>query len=236
MKIVVVGASRGLGKSLSAMLVEGGHQVVEGHRVILGGETNQTQVDCDNRVVKEGGRIPLQMDVTNEKQMQEAAEKIKNAMETIDVVVHVAGVLLPSDRTDTLMTEPIADIEEQFHVNALGLLISFRSLYPIIKKGGRFIAVTSEGGSFTLEGELFPAYGISKTAANKIVQVLRKTVTDIDIIAVHPGRMNTEMGKATAQIETIEAARGFVQIIEGNRVWDTKKDWFIDYQGQSMKL
>ena len=62
---------------------------------------------------------------------------------------------------------------------------------------------------------MFPSYGISKTAANKIVQILRETVKDVEILAVHPGRMNTEMGRTTAEIEPEEAAEGIYRIVAG---------------------
>lgn len=37
----------------------------------------------------------------------------------------------------------------------------------------------------------------------------------INVYAVHPGRMNTDMGRTTAQIEPEEAAIGFCNILEG---------------------
>lgn len=61
------------------------------------------------------------------------------------------------------------------------------------------IFITSEAGSMANSGVDFPAYSISKTAANKIVYILRATVGEkYKIYAMHPGRMNTDMGRATA--------------------------------------
>lgn len=96
--------------------------------------------------------------------------------------------------------------------------------------------ITSEGGSFANEGSLFPAYGVSKTTANKIIQTLRVTVGEsINVYAVHPGRMNTDMGRTTAQIEPEEAAIGFCNILEGTTHIE-KDQWFIDYRGNAMPL
>ena len=176
------------------------------------------------------------MDVTDQEQLKAAAGAVKEQLGEVDAVVDVAGVLLDSDRTQNLMEEPLEDVRQHLEVNAIGVLAAFRAFYPILKKGGKFLAVTSEGGSFTCAGKLFPAYGISKTAANKIVQTLRFTVDDVEILAVHPGRMNTVMGRTTAQIEAEEAAEGFCGLLEGSIPVDGEKAWFIDYKGNEMPL
>lgn len=224
MKVLVIGAGKGLGNVLCDMLAERGHQVVVGYY----------GVELEEK--RDGNKYLLPMDVTNEEQMKAAAKEIRTEVGTLDAVVDVAGILLPSDRTESLMTESVADISRHMQVNAIGLVTAFRTIYPIMEKGSRFYAVTSEGGSFTLAGTLFPAYGVSKTAANKFVQVLRLTVTDVDLIAVHPGRMNTEMGKTTAQIEPEESAEGFCKLIEGVTPVNSQENWFIDYQGKPMPV
>jgi NAD(P)-dependent dehydrogenase (short-subunit alcohol dehydrogenase family) len=82
---------------------------------------------------------------------------------------------------------------------------------------------------------MFPAYGITKTAATRTVQILRCTVNDIDIIALHPGRMNTPMGGTTAQIEPKDTAEGICKIID-KRIKIEKNIWFIDYKGEKVAL
>ena len=188
-----------------------------------------------NNTIMENIRIG-KMDATDEGQIRDAVQWTKHHVGEIDAVVYVAGILLQSDRTETLLTESLDDIRKQIEVNALGLITVFRDFLPVIKKSGLFIGVTSEGGSFANEGSLFPAYGVSKTTANKIIQTLRVTVGEsINVYAVHPGRMNTDMGRTTAQIEPEEAAIGFCNILEGTTHIE-KDQWFIDYRGNAMPL
>ena len=99
MKIVIVGAGRGLGSVLSKMLAERGHTVIAGLRV-----PDRTS-DRDNLIY-------LPMDVTKESEIHDAAEWVKERFGEIDAVVDVAGVLLSSDRTETLLTESLEDIRE----------------------------------------------------------------------------------------------------------------------------
>lgn len=225
MRIAIIGAGQGLGKILGQMLKERGHEVVCGFR----------KQNSDHWTQKYG-ILSLPMDVTNEAELQAAAAVVKKEFGELDAVVDVAGILLESDRNQTLLDESLEDINNHLLVNAVGVLAAFRAFYPILKKHGKFLAVTSEGGSFTCAGSLFPAYGISKTAANKVVQTLRYTVDDVEILAVHPGRMNTVMGRTTAQIEPEEAAVGFCRILEGEIPTDGSKCWFIDYLGNEMPL
>ncbi len=225
MNIVVIGASQGLGKVLSLQLKARGHGIISGFRDIAAEDWT-----------KEANILGLPMDVTNEEELQKAAAVAKAQFGELDGVVVSAGILLDSDRNLNLLEQPLEDVNRHFQVNALGVLAAFRAFYPVLKKGGLFLAITSEGGSFTCAGSLFPAYGLSKTAANKIVQTLRFTVEDVEILAVHPGRMNTVMGRTTAQIEPEEAAEGICDILEGKIVVDGKKAWFIDYLGKEMPL
>lgn len=225
MNILVIGTDKGFGKVLSKMLKEHGHQVIAGFFSPNGHEW-----------AKELGIIDVQTDVTKEEDLKAVAAQLREQVGEIDAIVDVAGILLETDRNLNLMEQSLADVLKHLEVNAVGVLAAFRAFYPIMKKGGRFLAVTSEGGSFTCAGSLFPAYGISKTAANKVVQTLRFTIDDVEILALHPGRMNTEMGKTTAQIEPEESAEGFCKILEGEIPVDASKAWFIDYQGKEMPL
>lgn len=230
MKILIIGADRGLGEVLGEMAVREGHTVVAGYYDLNG----YLKHDDD-------GILRLQMDVTDENQLKAAAESVINRVGELDAVVCVAGVLLKSDRTDSILTESLSDISRHIEVNAIGLLNAFRTLYPVMKKGSTFYAVTSEAGSFTLAGTLFPAYSVSKTAANKVVQVIRLTLEErqddkVDVIAVHPGRMNTEMGRTTAQIEPEESAEGFLKLISGEIPVNSAEHWFIDYLGRPMPV
>lgn len=224
MNIVVIGAGKGLGAVLVQELRRRGHTVEAGYHHLPETSDHSPQ--------------EYMMDVTDEQSLFEAADRIRNSAGKVDAVVDVAGILMDSDRTCTLMDEPMEDLMRQLDVNALGVVRAFRAFYPLVSGGGKFLAVTSEGGSFSLAGSLFPGYGVSKTAANKYVQVLRETIRkeDVDILAVHPGRMNTDMGRTTAQIEPEAAAVGISDILEGKIPVDSGRTWFVDYLGRPMPL
>lgn len=226
MNVMVVGADRGLGKVLCEKLSECGHRVLAG---VFDRENTKASFFHGTNITA------YRMDVSDESTLQDTAAELSAKDLKIDAVIHVAGVLMQSDRENSLLTADIGDLMTAFKVNAAGIIMAFRTLYPLMNKNGMYIAVTSEGGSFSNEGDMFPGYGITKTAANKVVQTLRCTVKDVQIIALHPGRMNTEMGRTTAQIEPEESADGICRIIE-KKTAIPSDCWFIDYKGEEMPL
>jgi NAD(P)-dependent dehydrogenase (short-subunit alcohol dehydrogenase family) len=226
MNILVIGSGRGLGNVLCETLSKQGHQILAGVR----------REENTNPGYFHGANISTYlMDVTDESSMRKAAFEIMDKNIKIDVVVHSAGVLPQSDRQNSLLTASIDDLMKTFEINVAGIIMAFRTFYPLMKKGGMYIAMTSEGGSFYYDSDLFPEYSITKTAATRAIQILRCTVKDIDIIALHPGRVNTDMGRTTAQIGPEEAAESICKIID-KRIKIEKKIWFINYKGEKMAL
>ena len=226
MNILVIGADRGLGKVLCEEMAGHGHQVYAGvlkESNLAGGLFQDKNISV------------YLMDVSDEDSLKKAADEIGLKDIRLDAVVQVAGVLMQSDREHSLLTADIDDLMTAFKINAAGIIMGFRQFYPLMEKGGRFAAVTSEGGSFSCEGDMFPGYGITKTAANKVIQTLRCTVDDVEILAIHPGRMNTVMGRTTAQIEPEESAKGICRILE-RETGIPSGEWFIDYKGFPMPL
>jgi NAD(P)-dependent dehydrogenase (short-subunit alcohol dehydrogenase family) len=134
---------------------------------------------------------------------------------------------------------PITDFDTQafldaLHVNVLGAALVIKHFSGLMKDGGLFLSVTSEAGSMSNVGDKFPVYSITKSAQNKLAAVFAKTVSRFAVYAVHPGRMNTEMGRTTAQIEPEESAEGFFYILTGQK--KLPEHWFINYLGEPMDI
>jgi NAD(P)-dependent dehydrogenase (short-subunit alcohol dehydrogenase family) len=183
------------------------------------------------------GTISFPSDVLDAQVMERAAKQVASSWGLVDAVVNVAGVLLPGDRETDLLDGSLNDFNEAIQVNTLGIITTLRSFYSLLKKSqGTYIATTSEGGTFYSDGKFFPQYSVSKTAANKVIQSLAGTRPDVRIVAIHPGRMDTDMGHTTAQIQPEEAAEGICRILEGEIVLDEKAGWFFDYLGRPMPI
>jgi len=150
--------------------------------------------------------------------------------------VVVAGILPDSDRQFLITDADINDLRTALEVNTIGSAIMIKHFGSLVKDGGMFIVITSEAGSMTNIGQKYPLYSISKAAQNKLTAIFAKTIKNYTVYAVHPGRMNTVMGRSDAQIEPEEAAEGIYRIITGEKKMSPENGWFIDYNGEPMEI
>jgi NAD(P)-dependent dehydrogenase (short-subunit alcohol dehydrogenase family) len=229
MVVFIAGVNQGLGLVLTEFMAEQGHTVYAGYR-------NKASGGLLAAAGRHTGIIPLLFDVTREDDARRAAREIGEKAGKLDAVIVVAGVLMQSDR-DLLITDAaIDDLRTALEINVTGSAIVIKHFHALVKKGGFFITVTSEAGSMTNTGTKYSGYSISKAAQNKLTAIFAATVTDYTVYALHPGRMNTVMGRNDAQIEPIEAARSIYQILSGEKKVPSENGWFINYKGEAMEI
>ena len=228
MVVAVIGAGRGIGKAVAEKFLHEGHQVVIGLLSVTGEARSYWQQYGNNVLV-------VQTDVTSEETLLAAAAAATETFGVLDAVIQAAGILADGDRKNDIAHADLQELKNMLNVNALGLISGFRSFYPLLRstKGSVFAAITAGGGTFLMENPLFPAYVVSKVAANKIIQTLKNTVSDVHIIAIHPGRVNTDMGRTTAEIEPDESANGIYDIIINH---SSLSSWFLDYSGKELPI
>jgi NAD(P)-dependent dehydrogenase (short-subunit alcohol dehydrogenase family) len=244
MTVCVAGTNKGLGLVLSKLIAEKGHTVYAG--AIKSPAMNDGILDPSHimgefspefmQATKEfPGLLPLELDVTNENQAISAAKIIADSGAMLDAVVVTAGILPESDKKRPVTDIDIDDLRRTVDTNAVGSAVMIKHFHSLVKDGGIFILVSSEAGSMTNTGAGYPGYSVSKAAQNKLAAVFAKTVSRFRVLALHPGRMNTEMGRENAQIEPLEAATGIWQILNGEK--NVRKDlWFVDYHGDAMEI
>jgi NAD(P)-dependent dehydrogenase (short-subunit alcohol dehydrogenase family) len=227
MRILVIGANQGLGLCLARLFVDKGHDVFAGYRRQPSEALSKLAAECTKLKLAE-------LDVTSEAQVEKAARAIDAEGGKLDALVLTAGVLTDSDRTRLVTETDIGDLRAALEVNVVGTANVVKHFHKLVKDGGTFIVVTSEAGSVTNNGEKYPGYSISKAAQNKLTAIFAKTVTAYRVYALHPGRMNTVMGRNDAQIEPEESAAGIYSIITGEKQPDA--GWFINYKGEGMEI
>lgn len=236
MNVVITGANKGLGLCLVKIFAENNHNVIAG---VYEKDDTSKLFDYINSHKYSGKIIPIPMDIIDEEMIKRASEEAYNRLGYVDVVINNAGILLPKDRTDTILEMDIDVLRKSIEVNTIGTVIVIKHFYKIMRKDGKgmMILVTSEAGSMINTGANFPAYSISKAAANKAVFILRETVkSDCIVYAMHPGRMNTDMGRETAQIEPEESAEGIYKIATGKTNVVKDSIGFINYKGEPMTI
>ncbi len=228
MNVVIIGATQGLGLELSRKFL------AEGHTVAAGAVERKTPPSLEELRLLYGERLMVfRADVTDENEIRKGAELCTGFFGKADALCNVAGVLLPGDRVNLIHQCDVAELRKTFEVNTIGAVIVAKSFCSALKKGGKLLTVTSEGPAIKNCGTWVPCYALSKTAATKVSGMFNLAVADIDFYSVHPGRMNTEMGRTTAQIEPQESAEGFYRLMTGQTPM-SRSEWYINYKGEPM--
>jgi NAD(P)-dependent dehydrogenase (short-subunit alcohol dehydrogenase family) len=207
----------------------------QGHKVYAG-YLNKASAQVNEAAAKLDGYEPLELDVTKENIVEKAAQRINESGGKLDAVVVVAGILPDSDRQLLITEANIDDLRAALEVNSVGTAIMIKHFSSMVKDGGMFIVISSEAASMTNIGAKYPLYSISKAAQNKLTAIFAKTATNYTVYAIHPGRMNTAMGRTNAQIEPEEAAEGIYRIITEEKKIPPENGWFINYHGESMEI
>jgi len=230
MNVVIIGATKGLGFELTCKFLKEGHRVVGG---ILERETPAALMELNNQYGE--SLMIIQADVRDEDEIIAGAQKSASFLGKIDALCNVAGVLLPGDRVNEIHKCDTSELRMTFDVNTFGAIIVAKAYYPVIKRGGAILTVTSEGVGIYNCGTWVPCYGLSKLAATKISGLFNAAVEDVDFYSIHPGRMNTEMGRTTAQIEASESADGIYKLMTAQTPL-SRESWYIDYNGKPMPV
>lgn len=232
MRVFITGANRGLGYSLAELLISNGHFVFAGMR---------PQGNPDNLLKIKKAHPDLikiiTIDVSDEDSVIKASEQINREYGSIDAIINNAAILLSKEkRIDEL---ELSEIKQTFDTNTFGPYIVIKYFLPLLYKGEKqcIINISSEAGSVSSCGINYCSYSMSKAALNLMTQMFSNLLQEknIRVLAIHPGRMNTDMGVDTAQIEPMEAALGIYDIIT-ERIDVKNKVKFVDYFGNTMPL
>jgi NAD(P)-dependent dehydrogenase (short-subunit alcohol dehydrogenase family) len=222
-RILVTGASAGLGVETARSLAAHGAQVVGAARDLNKAKAATEQVRKD--AVANGGSFELiELDLANLKSVRACAERLLAKGEAFDVVIANAGVMA------TPFGYTADGFETQFGTNHLGHFVLVNQIAALIRSGGRLINLSSLGHRYSnvdLEDPTFErvpydpflAYGRSKTA-NVLFAVAfdrRHRHRGIRAAAVHPGVIHTELARHVdaSQIEKIIEQRNQQLAAEG---------------------
>lgn len=225
MDIMITGCSRGVGFALARALAAGGHCVFATARHTAGAVAGLA--------AEFSNIIPREMDIVSEDAVRREAERIAALAGGLDIVVSNAGVSVPRDKTATVLSMESEDLEAMLAVNVVGAARVIRHFGPLVRPGGIFATITSEAGSIGNAFPAMPGYSISKAAENKLVSIQHATVAGYRVLAIHPGRVDTDMGRESAQITPQESADGICSILTGGKPLPAN-EWFLNYRGEPM--
>lgn len=177
--IVVTGASSGMGKDFALNLLKKGHIVYGLAR----------RIEKMDDLVKEGGRA-IEMDITNEGQIQKAVELVLKEQGKVDVLINNAGYAIYG----AVEEASIDTARRQFEVNLFGLASITQKIIPGMRerRSGTIINISSMGGKmYTPFGAWYHA---TKHALEGWSDCLRVELSpfNVNVVIIEPGGIKTE--------------------------------------------
>ncbi|MFN3876499.1 MAG: SDR family oxidoreductase [Flavobacteriales bacterium] len=187
-RVLVTGATSGLGKAMAERLAAQGHAVAGAGRSASDGETVN-------------GVAQLQMDVTDEASVRRGVQEALRRLGGIDVLVNNAGVGIqgPAQDIDPELARRVLDI------NVLGAHRLCRAVLPAMRAqgSGLIINVSSVAAHFGLPYRSF--YSASKAALERYTEALaiEEERFGITVVSVQPGEFRTAIADSRLRPEAI---------------------------------
>jgi len=194
---LVSGANRGIGREIVRQLAERGMVAILGSRDEEKGRAAAEEIDGDVRV--------RQLDVTDEKGIQNLARDVEEEFGRLDVLVNNAGVSMDGGQRG--VDADLDVVRETLEMNLFGAWRLCEAFVPLMQRNryGRIVNVSSGMGALNDMGGGSPAYRVSKTSLNALTRILASELrgTGILVNSVCPGWVQTDMGGSGAS-RTVE--------------------------------
>jgi len=182
---IVIGASGGIGRAVAIRLSKDGFAVVAAY----GGNASKAE-EVVGAITSSGGTgIAVQADVSNPAEVEGLFKKTIDALGSVDVVVHTAGIMPIGKIADG----DVQSFDKVIATNLRGTFIVLSQAARNIKDGGRIIAFSS-----SVLAKSFPGYGAycaSKGGVEALVHVLANEMRgrNVTVNAVAPGPTGTDL-------------------------------------------
>jgi len=190
-KILISGASRGIGKAIALKLLK------EGHSISLGVRQKEKLINTplDPKVNNPERLFIHTYDATDKYSSKMWVENTIKAFKNIDTIIHCAGIF---KKTSLIFNEnEILDIENLWKVNVMGpwTLTKDTWKYLSMSNSARIIVLVSMSGKRS-KGNL-ASYSMSKFALMSLCQTMRNEGWEkgIRVTSICPGWVNTDMAR-----------------------------------------
>jgi NAD(P)-dependent dehydrogenase (short-subunit alcohol dehydrogenase family) len=185
-RILITGASAGIGKAAAILLANKGHTVIA---------TARSRDALEDLASRFDSMYALPMDVTDPDSVNAAVSEASRLLqgEALDILVNNAGFGCAGP-LEFLEDE---DFARQYATNVFGLVRVIRAFLPAMRERGRgrIINVSSVAGQVTMP--FFSAYASTKHAVESISDALRLELRPhgVDVVLIEPGAVKTGFGE-----------------------------------------
>jgi NAD(P)-dependent dehydrogenase (short-subunit alcohol dehydrogenase family) len=217
---LITGANKGIGFETARQLGAQGMTVLVGAR-------DEERGRAAESALRDGGADArfVQLDVTDAKSVQQAAEWIEAEYGRLDVLVNNAGTARVGGRGGPPSQTSLDDMRAVYEINVFGVVAVTNAMLPLLRRAeaARIVNVSSEVGS--LGSQTNPAsplaqmpasapYPSSKAALDMITVMYAKELRDtpIKVNAANPGYTDTDFNNHSGFRTPAEGAEPSVQL------------------------
>lgn len=182
MKVLITGATKGIGRSIAFNLAE------RGYHLLLCARTAKDLDELESLIAirhPNSRTEKYRFDLAHQSEREQLVDKISQNHSNLDVLINNAGIYLPGN----LLEENPEVIEQSLRLNLLAPYHLSRSLFPLLKKSpqAHIINIGSVGGLKPLKGG--GTYSITKYALKGLSDNLRMELKQykIKVTTIHPG-------------------------------------------------
>jgi len=198
---LITGANKGIGFETARQLG------AQGMTVLAAARDEERGREAE-RALRDGGADAhfVQLDVTDAKSVQRAAEWIDREYGRLDVLVNNAGTASVARRGALPSQTSLDDMRAVYEINVFGVVAVTNAMLPLLRRApaARIVNVSSEVGSITSQSDpasplsqMMPPsaqYPSSKAALNMLTAMYAKELRDtpIKVNAANPGYTATD--------------------------------------------
>jgi NAD(P)-dependent dehydrogenase (short-subunit alcohol dehydrogenase family) len=219
--VLVIGASRGIGREFVHQYAAAGSRVLATHRAPDGAAR-----------LRELGAEPLRLDVLDAQDIAALGARLAN--ERLAVAIVSAGIFGP--RTEGLVAPQAEAFDAVMHTNVLPSMRLIPVLAPALAAaGGRLAVLSSRMGSVSaMQSSTGWLYRASKAALNAVLKAasLDLAARGIVCLALHPGWVRTDMGGAGATVDAADSVAGMRRLIA--TAGAAHNGGFFNYDGEPL--
>jgi NAD(P)-dependent dehydrogenase (short-subunit alcohol dehydrogenase family) len=189
-KILITGASRGIGRATAIAFAIAGATVGINYR------SNENAANKTLSLLKNNDHKLFRADVSDPNEAKDLINDFVAEYGRIDILINNAGIVIKHDIDTVDYDEWQRCWNDIIRTNLTAVAnLCYCAAHHMMKAGGGRIVNVSSRGAFRGEPDM-PAYGASKAALNSLSQSLAKKLAKhkIYIAAIAPGFTETDMG------------------------------------------
>ena len=216
MRVLITGASRGIGLALTQKALDLNYKVFA---------ISRQKMDLAHKNLE-----IIQADVTKPSDLSLIAES-KSLGEGLDILINNAGVLLAKNKTE----ETAKTFSDSFHLNATTPFLLTQKLLPALMKSKKPKVIQISTMMSSIQDNTsggYYSYRSSKMALNMITQSLSLDHPEITFGLLHPGWVQTEMGGTSAPVTVGQSAVGLWNVISELQKGSPLK--LMDFKGRAL--